>query len=329
MKKTPKIILSIVCAVVIALGAFLIVWFCGKNYKDFYASATEQFEVPALDEGLAPQGMHYDSTNNVFLVSGYMKDGSASRIYKVTDSSTSYFTLSIDEEDYVGHCGGVATHGDLGYIVGEHKVYVFSLTEAMDAENGEAVVCETVLDAPNGADFITVNENQLYIGEFYHETKYPTKEEHHITSADGVNPALTFAYDLNGSTQYGFDITSPSFVISTTEKIQGMAITDDGYVVLSQSWSLSDSHLLIYKALADITTSKYNYNGSEIDAYVLDSSNLKTDLVLPSMSEELTMSNGKVYVCFENACQKYKLVTRHKNTKAYSIDVDAMLEENN
>lgn len=329
MAKTPKIILSIFCAIVLALGTFLIVWFCGKNYKDFYSYANEKFEIPALAEGLTPQGLHYDETNNVFLVSGYMKDGSASRIYKITDNTSTYFTLTIDDEDYVGHCGGIATHGNLGYIVGEHKVYVFSLTEAIDATDGTSVVCQAVLDAPNGADFITVNENQIYIGEFYHETKYPTKEEHHLESADGINPALTFAYELDGSSPYGFDITSPSFVISTTEKIQGMAITDDGYIVLSQSWSLADSHLLVYKSLADITTSKYDYNGQEIDMFVLDSSNLKTDLVLPSMSEEITMSNGEVYVSFENACLKYKLVTRHKNTKTYSIDIDKMFEENN
>ena len=61
--------------------------------------------------------------------------------------------------------------------------------------------------------------------------------------------------------------------------------------------------------------------------YVLDSTNLLTTLELPSMSEEVTIKDGKVYVIFENACTKYKLVTRHKNTTAYSFDVKDFLED--
>ena len=323
MGKSKIIIISVCSAVVLALSIFLIVWFCGKTYKNFYANATEEFAIPGLETGFTPQGLTHDTSSGNFLISGYMKDESAARVYVVSeDQDVKYFTLTINGEAYTGHCGGIAVYEEYGYIVGEKKVYIFSITDALALDNGKSVECLQVLDAPNGSDFINIHDGKIYIGEFYHEKKYPTDEKHHILSTDGTNPALTYVYDLSSSEQYYFDITSPAFVVSTTEKIQGMCITAEGNVVLSSSWSLSDSKLYIHKTLTEIgATTTYQYNGKTVDVYVLDSSNILKTLVAPSMSEEVALANGKVYVIFENACAKYKTFTRHKNTSAYSFDV--------
>lgn len=329
MKKGAKIAISIISALVLAIGVFAIVWFCGKDYEHFYAKAKEEFAVPGLEEGFTPQGLTYYEDKDNFLVTGYMKDGSASRVY-VVGSENKYFTLKHNNQDYVGHAGGVATYKEYGYIVGDKKLYVFNIEDALDLENGKSINVLAVFDAPNGADFINITEGHVYIGEFYHETKYPTSAKHHITTSNGMNYAVTYVYDIKNdkADEYYFDITAPEFAISTTEKVQGMCIAPTGEVVLSTSWSLADSNIFIYKKLADLPTQNFEFSNTKtIQMYVLDSSCLLETFVLPSMSEEVAISDGKVYVIFENACAKYKLVTRHKNTSAYSFDVADIIEE--
>lgn len=327
MKKKMKIGLSIIVALVLAIGVFAIVWFKGKTYKDFYAKATEEFAIPGLDSGFTPQGLA--SHDASFLVTGYMKDGSASRIY-VVGEDTKYFTLKLNGEDYVGHAGGIATFNDYAYLVGDKQLYVFNITDALELENGKSLNILGVFDAPNGADFINIQDKKLYLGEFYHESKYPTSAKHHVTTSDGsMNHAITYVYDIMDESDipYFVDINNPKFAISTTEKIQGMCINSNGEVVLSSSWSLADSNIYIHKSLSQIAEKQFQFSDSKtISLYILDSSNLLKTFVIPSMSEEVALSNGKVYVLFENACKKYKAVTRHKNTSVYSFNVEDVLK---
>lgn len=331
MKKSMKITISIVVAFFVAIGLFAIIWFNGKNYKQLYAKANEEFSIPGLKAGYVPQGLAYYENGQCFLSAGYMKDGSPSRIYVIGEEDTKYFTLKLGDTDYVGHAGGIATYGNLGYLVGDKQLYIFNIADAVQLEDGESIDILAHFDAPNGADFINIQNNLMYIGEFYHETKYPTSEAHHISSADGKNYAVTFVYTIQAPASgniYGFDITSPEYAISTTEKIQGMCINgEEGEILLSSSWSLADSKIYIHNKLSEITPSKFKYNDRNIDIFILDSSNLKETLTLPSMSEEITYKDGRIYVIFENACAKYKMVTRHKNTKAISFEVSKMLGE--
>lgn len=331
MKKGVKIAICIVVALVLAIGIFAIVWFKGKNYKHFYAKAKAEFAIPGLDQGLVPQGLTYHESSENFLVTGYMKDGSASRIY-IVGENTKYFTLKTDGTDYVGHAGGIATYGEYGYLVGDKKLCIFNINDALALDNGGSVNILATFDTPNGGDFINIHDGKVYLGEFYHETKYPTNAKHHITTADNkMNYAVTYVYDIQDATPgnpYHFYVNDPTFAISTTEKVQGMCIAPTGEVVLSTSWSLADSKVFIHKSLSSLETQTFEFDDDKnINMYVLDSTNLLTTLELPSMSEEVTIKDGKVYVIFENACTKYKLVTRHKNTTAYSFDVKDFLED--
>lgn len=328
MKKSMKITLSIIVAFFVAVGLFAIIWFNGKTYKQFYAKANEEFDIPGLKAGYVPQGLAYYPDGECFLSAGYMKDSSPSRIYVIGEEDTKYFTLKLDGKDYVGHAGGIATYNEYGYLVGDKQLYIFNIAEATQLEDGKSINILAHFDAPNGADFINIQNGKLYLGEFYHETKYPTSESHHIPSADGTNYALTYVYDITDSETYYFDISTPNFAISTTEKIQGMCINgEEGEIILSSSWSIPDSKIYIHNKLNEITPTMLTIDGKGIDVYILDSSNLKETLALPSMSEEITYKDGRIYVIFENACSKYKIVTRHKNTKAVSFELSKMLGE--
>ena len=100
-----------------------------------------------------------------------------------------------------------------------------------------------------------------------------------------------------------------------------MVITDDS-IVLSTSYSLPASHIYKYENVLNSTTDKtFDYSGNNIPLYVLDKTNIEKDLVTPSMSEEIEIVDGRIYILFENACQKYRLFTREKLTNVYSIEL--------
>lgn len=323
MKKSTKIIISVLAVMVIGITSFLVWWYNGKTYKEFYAKATQEFQIPGLADGYTPQGLHYDTTHGCFMSSGYIKgEKEASRIYFITDNQTKYITLSTKDGVYKGHAGGVATYLDWGYVVGDDYIYIFNLTTAINSDNGEDVSCIAELECPNGADFVTVDDNTLFIGEFHRDNNYPTADSHKIPCVDGTNTAVTYAYNLDQTEDFGFDITTPDFAISTTSLIQGMTFADNDSIVLSESYGLKDSQLYVHKPLSQIEPyTDFEYNGTDLDLYILDSSNLLDIIEMPSMSEEIISYNGRIYVLFENACKKYKLVTRKKTKHVYSLNL--------
>ena len=97
--KKGRIALCIVGAAVLALGIFLIVWYCGATYPQFYALARQEFAIPGLSEGVCPQGLTALPENEegyTFAMSGYMSEG-ASRVYLIDEEngqSGKFITLS-------------------------------------------------------------------------------------------------------------------------------------------------------------------------------------------------------------------------------------------
>ena len=99
--KTRKIVtvFAVIASVVAALGVFLMVWYLGDRYPDFERRFRQEAEIPALDEGFIPQGLGNSADGDVMFISGYMNDGSPSRIYVLEDGAvTGYVTVTLDDE---------------------------------------------------------------------------------------------------------------------------------------------------------------------------------------------------------------------------------------
>jgi hypothetical protein len=82
-----------------------------------------------------------------------------------------------------------------------------------------------------------------------------------------------------------------------------MCFTENG-IVLSISWSLTDSNLLYYDP-DDQRVGSVEVLTGEVSLYYLDSACLTHTVVLPPMSEELVYRDGRVEVMCESACNKY------------------------
>ncbi len=238
-RKKLFISLTAVCAVLVFLGIFVLMWYVGDSYKDF-KKFSKEFAIEGLDDGAVPQGMTAYPSNYVydvdetgkekvkpqqyFLVSSYMSDGSASRIYvtvQLTDDKnkvTGYRYIgfvTLENEDgtpHLGHVGGIATNGAFLWVGHDDNVLV-ATASSKDYENilreiilkaqinlsGEAEEIQSVkftssFKANCNASFMVyfddarytdITYDRLYVGEFYRKGNYETDKSHRIETPNG------------------------------------------------------------------------------------------------------------------------------------------------
>ncbi|MBR5126307.1 MAG: hypothetical protein IKU68_06190, partial [Oscillospiraceae bacterium] len=146
-------------------------------------------------------------------------------------------------------------------------------------------------------------DGYLFAGNFYIAEHYETPDHHRITTPAGdQNTSLITVFRADESFEFGIDPAAVA-AISAPDKVQGMCFTEEG-IVLSISWSLTDSNLLFY-AYDDQRVGQVEVLAGEVPLYYLDSANLVHTAVLPPMSEELVYRDGRVEVMCESACNKY------------------------
>lgn len=316
-------VLAVVASVLVALGALLLIWYLGDRYPDFENRFRQESEIPGLDDGVTPQGACSYGGNT--FVSGYFSDGTPSRIYMTdADGNTGYVTVKLEDgASYTGHASGIATNGSKFWLVSESTVYVLAYTDVIsnaDEEGGEVEVT-TSWNANCNASFCYYRNNYFYVGEFYRPGNYETEQSHRLTTPEGdKNCALILRYSATLTNP-----TVPSRAFSITDEIQGMAINSDGTrIVLSQSYAVKNSHLLVYSFSSTDTeygTIKLAIGGEEqsVRVYYLDSANLVADYEIPAMSEGLYSDGDRIYVLFESAGKKYRLFVRERLNHIYSF----------
>ena len=108
------VLIAIVGLLVLVLGGLNLAKFA--IYKDYYSVKTDVCTNPGLSDGFVCQGIASADEKGVILVSGYMADKSASRIYVTTTDDESYYVqLKKGDKAFTGHVGGVATRVHRAY----------------------------------------------------------------------------------------------------------------------------------------------------------------------------------------------------------------------
>ena len=314
--KALRITLTVAVSVALAIISILALVKVGERivFFSFYAKSTTEFKVPGTADGFIQQGFEKITVDGkeLYLTSGYMKKEHSSRVY-ITDSkgkSLGYTKLRDEKgERNTTHAGGIAVYGDYVYITNgadEKGIEIFLLKDILD-ENNDVAWCVGTLDVSVAPAFVYVDTQNktLYTGSFHKDDSvYLSPDEHKALGKDHDNTALILAYDItNGGKEIG---SSPKEAYTITSKVQGMTFTDSGKLVLSTSWGVSKSCLLVYdfenvKKGEDKTT----LFGSEIPLYHVDESSLVDDIKAPPMAEELVYNDGKVYIMNESASAKY------------------------
>ncbi len=321
-KKKTNIFVKLTIALVSVILFFGLILGCAIGYfrlpvNAYYKASEKAFIIPDTNAGYIAQGICFDDANEVFILSGYMKDKSPSPLYVVSKGGKLLKKLTLkmpDGKDYDGHGSGVATFGDYIYLTGssEKCIFVYSLTELISANNGNKLDClgklslvsESNEDDYITSSFVTVKDNRLITGEFYREDNYSTPNSHKFTTTAGdYNQALAVEYVLDTAFTFGIN-PEPVKAYSLPDQVQGLAINDNK-VYLSISWGLSFSHILEYNESKLAFQKDITLIGKTLPLYALDSQSLTYDYKIPPMSEEITFVDGSLYVNCESASDKY------------------------
>lgn len=317
--KLKKILRNILAGFLTFVLTVLIVLFAGVTVKywDYFHNSRAVFAIPGLMDNYVPQGFDYMEENDTYLMCGYMSDGGPSRIYiRFPDGSTKYASLyHADGSIYDKHAGGICYNGKYVYLAGDDGVDVFALDQVL--AGGDAVMLGTI---PTGHDmaFCSFHNGYLFSGNFYFPEHYETPEHHRITTPAGdLNTSLITVFQADENMEFGIDPKAVA-AISAPDKVQGMCFTENE-IVLSISWSLTDSNLLYYAA-EDTRVGTVEVLSGEVPLYYLDSANLVHTAVLPPMGEELVYRNGGVEVMCESACNKYIFGKLIRGWQVYAYD---------
>ncbi len=294
MKKTLKIsgivLGSLIGIVLLAIGVLNLAKFA--IYADYYSIETSLCKNPGLGDGFVCQGIcAYEAEDKIF-VSGYMDDDSASRIYISDTKSNSYFvTLSSGGEIFDGHAGGIAVHEKTVYLGNGSRLYTFSVDELLGTEEGGCVDIGEGIKLSCKASFVFADDNYVYVGEFHDGGAYVTN--HPYQTENGMHYAVMTRYTHD-------NLTSPDRVYSIRNKVQGVCVTDDGKIVLSTSYGISDSHYYVYNE-DEAVDSGLTQDGAPV--YFL--TKCIKDIKGPAMAEGMDCRNGKIITLTESASNKY------------------------
>ncbi len=312
-------------SILLALILFLSVWYFGAFYPNF--KATKRLTIPGLKEGFVPQGICRADDEKIWLISGYMVNGSKSRIYKVRESDgyATYFTLNNTEEDKIyGHLGGIASNGNNVWIATEGCVLFLNLSDIINVTHGGQVSVLGQMDSGTEASFCFANDEVFIVGEFYRKKGFEIVDHEKTRESDNtVNHAYAVCYRINNQLQYGLSM-NPAYVLSIPDQVQGIALTNSGKIVLSTSYGLPSSKILIFDPIASRLNidGRVNIGGTSVNLFILGNSDVKKKIKAPCMSEGIDYYNGQVYVLFESACKKYNMVTRTRTKNVLSFDLN-------
>ena len=147
-----KLIGSLLGVVVLAIGGLNVAKFA--IYAEYYSISESLCINPGLNDGFVCQGIAAWDKEDKIVVSGYMKDKSASRLYIVDpqDNTYNYYEiLTADGQPFTGHCGGIAVHGVVAIIASGGCLLTFPLTQ--DLSDGFGYIKNT-FEVPVAASYI-------------------------------------------------------------------------------------------------------------------------------------------------------------------------------
>ena len=311
-KRIVKIALCVLAGIIalllVAIGVLNAVKF--NIYPEYYDIKTDLCKNPGLGDGFICQGICADDPYDRILVSGYMKNHSASRVYVTDlDGKSYYVTLTKDGKAFTGHAGGIALYEDTVYIASGNALHIIPFHALTAASNGDSIEIVASIEVNNAASFVYADDLYIYVGEFHDGGDYVT--DHPYETPDGTQYAIVSRYPHE-------DLSAPDKIYSIRNKVQGICFTPNGKIVMSTSYGLTDSVYYVYNE-ADAVDSGLTLDGAPV-YYV---NNYIKEIKGPAMAEGLDYYKGKVITLTESASNKYIFGKFFRANQIVSLDLDS------
>lgn len=309
LPRLAKIALIVVGSIIgILIIAIIVVnVFVRTTYADFYNQAEDEFPIPGIDSGFIPQDIDYYDLGETWLYSGYMADGSPSPIFKqyVDGTITKIFVKDPDGNIYDGHGSAITSNDNFIYLTCENGYLVFNAFDFISLGAGQAANAVKKVGLDFSPAFMNIENDELYLGNFYHPEAYETPDEHHIDTPDGsLNQAIMYVYGSNSQFQYGFSNT-PVRAYSIPDRVQGVCVTPNEKLIFSTSYGLASSHILVYDTQGMKPDDYFTTSTGDVPLFILDSRTQIEDLEAPPMTEGIETHKDRIYICDESATNKY------------------------
>lgn len=305
--------LRVVGIVVLAVVALIVAAVIGLNvyvrtaFAPFFAEAEPVFPIPGVQAGFICQDLDHLEADDCWLFSGYSTGDGPSPLYR-RDADGAVARLQVENPDgspYRGHGSAITSAGAYAYLACEGGYLVLDAEEVGSVPDGGTVSAISRVDVDFSPAFMNIEGDQMLLGNFYYPNDYETPAAHRITTPDGAeNPAVIYAFPLDPNAPFGV-ASQPARVYSIPGMIQGVCETNDGRLVLSQSYGIATSHLLAYDTALLVQDGVFSVGGEEVPLYCLDGRSLVEDVQAPPMTEGIESFEGRVYVSEESASNKY------------------------
>lgn len=286
-------------------------------YDAFYAAGKQSHLVPGLKQDFVPQGLSYLPEKGWFIIAGYSGTDGVNSVIFAVDAATGEMVKqtrlqNVDGSAYIGHAGGIAVTEKNLFISNNEHLYRISLEKYLALPDIADCAFDEAIPVPSRASYCGYAEGILWVGEFQY-TGYLTDPSHKFKTEDGRHKAWLIGYKLDpaqdnelASVALQGETATPDYIITTTERIQGMMIKD-GQFYLSQSYGRrASSTLLRYSnVLATEPRAHVELNGVQIPLWSLTSTEATGQMTAPPTTECLVTVDGGLYVLFESAAEKY------------------------
>ena len=258
-----------------------------KRLKDISYIFSEQIQLP---NDMYPQGICF--AEKYVLITSYSDKADTLGEVRVYDKDTGEYLLSLGMDEN-SHLGGIAYDGTNIWVCNSSKMvlerisYTF-INVAVENYKGKC------LDIRNLVDVYPVNLTPscitFYEGRLWVATHTKQKNSHMVS--------YYFDYDEE---QLCFDN-----LYYIPSKVQGVAFDENGKVILSTSYGRrSSSYIKIYSSVEIMSKNVAEYLEM---------------IELPPCSEGIIIENGKLYVIFESAGEKYLEGTDGKGKSIAPLD---------
>ena len=317
IKENKKGKFSFVKLLIILVILIAVILFGARLYfripvHDYYKNSEKAFKIPGLSLGLVPQGLCYSEENDLFLVTGYMKDGSAGAIYEISSSGEYLKGVRLKDKDGNDdncHAGGIEIYKDYVYIANNNCLNVYSYSDIKNANENDYIQSIGSFNTSSENDKIniacmTINDEKIILAEFFREENYPTNETHRFTTTGGdYNTAMAAVFDLSEDEEFGI-VSEPVAAISLPGLVQGITYHNDK-IYISTSYATAFSHIYAYDEAKSNHNKTVTLLDKEVPLIELDSSSLVSDMKIAPMSEEIVFYNDMFYTMCESASLKY------------------------
>ena len=324
---------------IILLGIVILLAFLAAgavmNYKivlnEYFDASEAKCTLPDISRGFIPQGITYDESTDHIFITGYMGNGKVSPIYGINNATgendCAILMRTNEGDNFRGHAGGMSIYENRLYVAGSTDACMYGfdiqevLSEGSKANSDDASVSDVettsnskkekvYVNAKNRIELKSANDHirvsftsadseLLYAGEFHKDPIFQTDKSHNIKTVDGMQKGLLFGFRLD---EEGNAV--PVKVYSIPDNIQGACFYEH-YIFLSRSHGIFPSEILTYDLDQIACEGDYTFLETEIPLYVLNESKAVKVKKIPPMSEEMVIADGKMYILYESASNRY------------------------